>query len=292
MLKKYRKFIYILLIAIILVIFWLWQNDSMKVTRFILNYENLPHEFNGYKIVQISDLHGKYFSNKNKGLSNKIKSLSPDILFCTGDMMSSNKYDGEAFIDFLDEFNNHCPVYMCLGNHEQIASMITGEDYYSNYIQKIKDRGVIILDNERTTLKKNDDSISISGLTLALYRYSRRDTDYYDEDLFLTKADINTSIGEPEPGFNILLAHNPVYFNEYSSWGADLVLSGHVHGGIIQVPFKGGLLSPEHVFFPKYDAGLFGIKDSKIVVNRGLGSSGINLRLFNRPDITYIELRR
>ncbi len=292
MLKKYRKLIYVLLIAVFLVCFWFWQNDSLQVTRFIINYENLPQEFDGYRIVQISDMHGKYFGRNNKRLVDRISSLKPDILFVTGDMMTSNKYDGQAFIDFLEEFGQQCPVYMCLGNHEQIAGMIVGDEYYTSFIKSIQEHGVILLDNEKTTLKKKDESITISGLTLALFRYSRRDKEYYDEALFLTEADIDLSIGEAEEGFNIMLAHNPVYFSEYASWGADLVLSGHVHGGIIQVPFKGGLLSPEHVFFPEYDAGLYEIEDSIMIVNRGLGSSGVNFRLFNRPDITFIELRR
>jgi predicted MPP superfamily phosphohydrolase len=211
-------------------------------------------------------------------------------------MLSSTVDDGGAFIDFLDQFDNACPVYMCLGNHEQIAKWIndsgdTRVDYY-DFIQKVKDRGVVLLDNEKTTITRGSSKITLSGLTLELYHYSRRDTEYYDENLSLTKSYIEAVIGKRGNSFNILLAHNPAYFGEYASWGADLILSGHVHGGIIQVPFKGGLLSPERVFFPEYDAGLFEIESSKMIVNRGLGYSVINIRIFNRPDISFIELRK
>lgn len=295
MFKKYKRFLYILIVIILLSLFMYWQNSILQVSRYLLEYDKLPSAFDGYRIVQISDMHGKTFGPKNSALAKRIKSLKPDIVFATGDMMSSTKHDGGAFIDFLDEFNQQCPVYMCIGNHEQIARMLDGDGdmnkYYNAFINTIKDKGVIVLDNERVTQSEEEGTISISGLTLALYHYSRRDKDYYDENLFLTEDYMNNAIGKVESDFNILLAHNPAYFEEYASWGADLILSGHVHGGIVHVPFKGGLLSPEHVFFPEYDAGLFEIDNSKMIVNRGLGYSVFNFRLFNRPEITFIELK-
>lgn len=294
--KKVRILVYIISILIFIILFLYWQNDTLKVTKYSLKYDSLPDEFNGFKIVQISDMHGKTFGSKNSVLARRIRALKPDILFATGDMLSSTVDDGGAFIDFLDQFDNACPVYMCLGNHEQIAKWIndsgdTRVDYY-DFIQKVKDRGVVLLDNEKTTITRGSSKITLSGLTLELYHYSRRDTEYYDENLSLTKSYIEAVIGKRGNSFNILLAHNPAYFGEYASWGADLILSGHVHGGIIQVPFKGGLLSPERVFFPEYDAGLFEIESSKMIVNRGLGYSVINIRIFNRPDISFIELRK
>lgn len=291
---RLRRFIYIIAALILIVLLIYWQNNSLQISKYQLVYKDLPESFDGYRIIQISDLHGKTFGAKNSTLVKKIKSMEPDIIFVTGDMMSSTKQDGGAFLDFLELFDQLCPVYMCLGNHEQIAMIINGNDdmnqYYNAFINTIKDKGVVLLDNEHTTLGDGGDKINLSGLTLALYQYSRRDKDYYDENMFLTQDYMLSTLGEAKDGFNILLAHNPAYFDEYEAWGADLVLSGHVHGGIVQIPFKGGLLSPEHVFFPEYDAGLFELADSKMIINRGLGNSVINLRLFNRPEITFIEL--
>ena len=140
-------------------------------------------------------------------------------------------------------------------------------------------------------MKNDSDSITLLGLTPELYHYSRRDIKHYDENLSLTVSYIETVLGESPEQFNILLAHNPAYFKEYVSWGADLILSGHVHGGVIRIPFFGGVFSPEKIFFPEYDAGLFESRDSIMVVNRGLGYSKVNLRLFNRPEISFIELK-
>lgn len=293
--KKIKRSNIVLIVFLFILLFLYWDNNSLDITRYKLSYENLPESFDGYRIVQISDMHGRTFGKKNKTLAGKIKALKPDMLVATGDMMSSNVDDSQAFLDFLDSFDNFCPVYMCLGNHEQIVRwLISAGDTtvnYKSFVNEIEKRGVILLDNSCTRIKEGNEYISLDGLTLELYHYSRRDHDV-DENLFLTKEYIDDALGKPADGFTILLAHNPAYFTEYAKWGADLVLSGHVHGGVIRIPFKGGLLSPEKVFFPKYDAGLFEEGNSKMVVNRGLGYSQINFRLFNSPEISFIELKK
>lgn len=300
MAKTKRKLNILYVFIIFVVLFLYWDNNSLQVSRYTLFYDNLPEEFDGYRIVQISDMHGKTFGNNNSTLAAKIKALKPDIVLATGDMISSNKDDGKAFLDFLDQFNNECPVYMSMGNHEQIARWLNGIEEknktYESFISEVKNRAVVILDNEELVLSDKGDSrgeqdVILTGLTIELYHYSRRDLDPSDESLYLKSSYINETLGKPK-GFAILMAHNPAYFREYAEWGADLVLSGHVHGGVIQVPFKGGLLSPERVFFPEFDAGLFEEGGSKMIVNRGLGYSQINFRLFNRPEISSITLRK
>ncbi len=293
--KKKRGWAYALTLVVFLVLFLYWDNNSLEITRYSLTYSHLPEGFDGYRIVQISDMHGKTFGEKNSTLAERIKALKPDVLLATGDMMSSTVNDGGAFLDFLDAFGQYCPVYMCLGNHEQIARWLV--DYnssvnYKNFIHEVQQKGVILLDNQKVLLEKNGDQIALEGLTLELYHYSRRDVNPEDESMYLKKAYIDQTLGAPKEAFTLLMAHNPAYFKEYTAWGADLTLSGHVHGGIIQVPFKGGLLSPEHVFFPEYDAGLFENDEGRMIVNRGLGYSKINFRLFNRPEISFIELHK
>lgn len=296
MFKKNRKIYYIITFTLIfLLLFFYWQNHTLQITRYELTYDNLPKSFDGYRIVQISDMHGKTFGMENIGLANKIKSLKPDVLLITGDMMSSTINDEGAFFEFLDHFDKACQIYMCLGNHEQIARQLTNNgkdnDRYSNFINNIEDKGVILLNNEKITIKSGSDNITISGLTLELYHYSRRDIEPYDEDMSLKEYYIEEVLGKPPKEFNILLAHNPAYFKEYVSWGADLILSGHIHGGIIRIPFLGGLFSPEKIFFPEYDAGLFESNESNMIVNRGLGYSKVHIRLFNRPEISLVELK-
>ncbi|SHH94836.1 metallophosphoesterase [Clostridium grantii] len=91
---------------------------------------------------------------------------------------------------------------------------------------------------------------------------------------------------------NILLVHNPKYFEKYSNWGADLIFSGHVHGGIIRLPYLGGLLSPDRRFFPKYDNGVYENNGNKMIVSRGLGNSHLNLRINNKPELIVVTLKK
>jgi predicted MPP superfamily phosphohydrolase len=88
-----------------------------------------------------------------------------------------------------------------------------------------------------------------------------------------------------------LLAHNPKYFKSYAAWGADLTLSGHIHGGIVQIPFLGGAVSPQVEFFPKYDAGLFHENDKAMILSRGLGTHTINVRINNTAELVSIKLK-
>ncbi|NLW02820.1 MAG: metallophosphoesterase [Clostridiaceae bacterium] len=295
--KKKRPFgcLYIIIVLIFLGLFWYWQNYGLQTTRIALYYDVLPKGFDGYKIAHISDMHGIEFGRKNSALARRIRDFDPDIVVCTGDMISSHARDGQAFLDFLEEMGDQYPIYMCLGNHEQIAEWKEFEsefDYgYESFISQVKEAGVHILDNRTEILEKNGDKIRISGLALELYHYSRRDEPYADDGLLLRTEYIEEVLGSASGGFNLLLAHNPSYFKEYAEWGADLVLAGHIHGGVIRIPFKGGLLSPEHVFFPEYDAGIFEKDKSRMYVNRGLGNTVINMRLFNRPELTEITLK-
>ncbi len=294
MVRKKRGLKVTLIILVFIALFLYWQNNSLDISRYALTYEELPVGFNHYRIVQISDMHGKTFGQENSTLAKKIKDLKPDILIASGDMISSTVDDGKAFLDFLDQFDGACPVYMSMGNHEQIARWLVDEirnTDYLKFIEEVKKRGVHLLDNHKERLEKDGDTIALYGLTIELYHYSRRDLDPEDKSYYLKKSFIDEALEKPEE-FTLLMAHNPAYFKEYTAWGADLILSGHVHGGVIQVPFKGGLLSPERVFFPEYDAGLFEEGSSKMVVNRGLGYSVINFRLFNRPEISLIELNK
>lgn len=292
--KKPFGFLYIILVIIFLLLLLYWQNFSLQTTKYTLHYQDLPKGFDGFRIVQISDMHGMAFGFGNSTLVKRIEDLKPDILVLTGDMISSSAQDGQPFLDFLYRIKGTVPIYMCLGNHEQIARWYeesSDNEYgYDPFIAQVIKDGVHILDNRTEVLEKSGDQINISGLTMELYHYSRRDPEYADDNLLLQKEYINDVLGLYKNQFTILLAHNPSYFKEYVKWGADLTLAGHMHGGVIQVPFMGGLLSPEHVFFPEYDAGLFEDASRRMVVNRGLGSSKVNFRLFNRPEITEITL--
>ena len=102
---------------------------------------------------------------------------------------------------------------------------------------------------------------------------------------------LREKFGIPDPeAFHILLAHNPVYFDTYAAWGADLTLSGHLHGGIIRIPGIGGLITPQAQLFPKYDRGLISVNGKYMVVSAGLGEHTVPIRIFNPPQLILITV--
>ncbi|GAQ24937.1 phosphoesterase [Tepidanaerobacter syntrophicus] len=270
------------------------EANWLQVSDYTIVSPKIPKEFEGFRIVQLSDLHSKEFGKNNELLIQKIKAQNPDIIVATGDMLSSGDDRGEVFYDLARELVKNYDVYYIKGNHEQITefkAQEVGSEWFKSYIDSLKELGVIVLENEKVSLKKDDASINLYGLETSLLLYRGRYSSNYNGEKSIDVPSIEKKLGRCErEKYNILLTHNPAYFQIYSQWGADLVLSGHVHGGIVRLPLLGGLLSPDATFFPKYDAGEFELGDSKMIVSRGLGNSTLKLRVFNRPEIITITL--
>ena len=259
---------------------------KIDVSKYEVASSKVPKAFDGFKILQLSDLHNRRFNKNNKKIVKIIEKQKPDIIVMTGDMVSSNSAGFSNFFSLVEELDGNYPIYYIFGNHEQRLSV----EKQASIIGKLREYGVKVLNNQQEFITKDDESIQIFGLKQELIYYtnylkSKKTYSYETKDMenAIRKAD-----GKK---FNILLAHNPLYFDTYEKWGADLIFSGHVHGGIIQIPFVGGLLSPERKLFPKYSGGEYEIDDSKMVVSRGLGYTKINLRFFNNPEICVVELK-
>lgn len=282
-------------ISMVLSVIFFLDNNWLKVQRYNINSSKLPEEFNGYKILQLSDLHSKVFGKNNAPLLNKIRKINPDIIVITGDMLNSENDKGESFLNLAKNLNKEYKIiYYVEGNHEQIAKStadIENSDWFNEYMNKLKKIGIIVLDNDKIDLRKGNQSIKLYGLVLPLPYYKGKDSKNLTGEKEYQISDIKKSIGQAEKEkFNILLTHNPKYFSVYSSWGADLTLSGHMHGGYVRLPFLGGVFSPDKTIFPKYDAGEFENSRSKMIVSCGLGNGKIGFRLFNRPEITVVTL--
>ena len=265
-------------------------NTHLTKSRYNISSSNLPKSFDGFRILQISDLHDKEFGEKNSRLLKSIKKENPDIIVATGDIVNSTDTP-EGFassVSFMTEIASDYDVYYVDGNHETAMDNINSE-YYENWIAAIKDSGVIVLDNESTQIKKHGETINIHGLWFN-GRYYNNMGDENAEKYYLELEHVEKLIGSSSDGFDILLTHNPIYFDVYEKWGAELILTGHMHGGVIRIPFKGGLISPERVYWPEYDAGEFQKNASVMIVNRGLGNAGSGYRFLNWPDISVITL--
>ncbi|NLM09241.1 MAG: metallophosphoesterase [Clostridiaceae bacterium] len=263
-----------------------FDNNFLEVLQYSAASNKIPPLFKGFKILQISDLHSKEFGNYNKRLVKKITGENPDIVVMTGDMVNSRDTDFEVFINFARQISKSYDIYYIVGNHEQNLS----DDKRKILIDNLNEIGIRVLDNEKVMITRGTDSINLYGLWFNL-RYYKDLNNEYTKDVFFGADQIQSILGNLDTdSYNILLTHNPLYADTYSDWGADLILSGHMHGGMIRVPFIGGLLSPEREFFPKYDAGKYQVNGKILIVNRGLGNGDFGIRVFNRPEISVITL--
>ena len=249
------KIIFIFIGIFILMYLYIKYNvNTLEVTKYVVENKKVPKEFDGYNIVQISDLHSKLFGENNKKLIQKIKSLNPDIVVVTGDLIDGENNNYNVALDFMKEISKLYRVYYIIGNHEQKSLIKKYKDEYKDYFNKLHQIDFVNLDNNKVEIVKGDSNINLYGLTVPYSCYK-----YLFDDKEITTIDskfLEQKLGDLNKNeFNILLAHTPFYFDEYEKWGADLTLCGHVHGGIVRLPIVGGLLSPDRKFFPKYDLG-------------------------------------
>ena len=264
--------------------------NTLEVTKYVVENKKVPKEFDGYNIVQISDLHSKLFGENNKKLIQKIKSLNPDIVVVTGDLIDGENNNYNVALDFMKEISKLYRVYYIIGNHEQKSLIKKYKDEYKDYFNKLHQIDFVNLDNNKVEIVKGDSNINLYGLTVPYscykYLFDNQETTSIDIDFLEEK------LGKVDrEQFNILLAHTPFYFDEYEKWGADLTLCGHVHGGIVRLPLVGGLLSPDRKFFPKYDLGEYIKNKSTMIVSKGLGGSKVLIRVNCKPEIVNIKLK-
>jgi hypothetical protein len=247
----------------------------LAVTEYSLEYENLPSELRGLRIVQLSDLHGMSFGEGNRRLIEKVSALEPDIIVLTGDYIEGTD-DIEVVKTLCAALVKIAPVYFCSGNHDW------GSGKISDLAAALEECGVRYLRNEYETVTLGDAQLVIAGV---------EDPNSWAE--MTTPDELAQSIAENAPNaFVILLGHRNYWCEEYPDLPVDLIFSGHGHGGVIRLPGGVGVLGTEHNFFPEYDCGVFKSGRYNMVVSRGLGGNGVLLvpRFLNNPEIVCVTL--
>jgi predicted MPP superfamily phosphohydrolase len=257
------------------------DNTLIQVSKYEINSDKIPKEFNKFKIVHLSDFHNYGFRRDNLKMFEIIDEESPDIIVMTGDMVNKYDKDFEKFLSLAETLSKKYKIYYIVGNHE-IRLKKEDLEYILN---KLKGFGIKILKDEKITIARKSAHINLYGLHIPLSYYK-----IINRPNNVGKV-INKVLKQcKEEEFNILLAHNPLFFEEYSKYNVDLTLSGHVHGGMIRLPIVGAILSPERKFFPKYSGGIYEINSKKLVVSRGLGHSKRGMRFLNKRDLVSITL--
>ena len=247
---------------------------DIQLTDYELASDRLPPEMDGLRIVQLSDLHGAEFGRDNGRLIRLVEGQRPDIIALTGDMAGS---PGElaALESLLAGIAGLAPVYYVSGNHEFAGGVI---DELRALLEKYQVRS---LENEYEVFEKNGGRIAIAGVD-----------DPNGRADMVTPAALCASLRSEYPGdYALLLGHRNYWVARCPELPVDLVLCGHAHGGIVRLPFVGGLLNTNHSFGAEYEAGLYYSGSYCMEVSRGLGNSISVPRLFNRPELVTIVLR-
>ncbi len=282
--KKYIKSAIVLLIVIALLLFCSYQNRHLETTYYTYKAEHLDAEFDGYRIVQISDLHNAKFGKDNQKLVDRIRECEPDMIVLTGDLVDSNHTNVDRAVQFVDEIVKICPVYYVTGNHEYWLEA----SEYDELMSGLADAGVVILDDQVVEISRGDAKFRLVGLDDRSLSDGTLGTLLNDQAGQKEETADNENSEKKE--FTVVLAHEPQYLARYAGIGVDLVLSGHAHGGQFRLPFVGGIVTPDQGFFPEYTAGEYYMDSTEMIVSRGLGNSVIPVRLFNYPEIVCVEL--
>lgn len=241
-----------------------------------------------HTIILLSDLHGQSYGRQNEILLEAIRGQNPEAIFIAGDMLVGSKMKSpQVAEDFVKALVDICPVFYANGNHEQRlkeAWEIPGTDYLA-YRQSLIDAGVQYLENTKAEFSWDGVAVDVYGLELgsemfAKFRRCQLPQDYMER-----------ALGAADDGnYNILIAHNPVYAKEYAAWGADLTVSGHLHGGIVRIPFWRGVISPQGRLFPKHSGELRMVDQMAMVVSKGIGIHTIKLRFFNPAEVVVLHV--
>ena len=237
------------------------------------------------RLLVLSDLHCNPFLLKNTEFLERLRMEKPDGICIAGDAI--NKYDGEknfAVLPFLQELSQIAPVYYSYGNHESKWQTVAPEEF-SAYKEQVLKMGIHFLDNEAVCFKKGNQTIQMIGFTLPREMFQKGRRPQVSAEMM---ESVRTQI-RPDAEYSILLAHSPEYIELYEQLPIQLVCSGHLHGGLVRLPFLGGLVSPQ-LRPPMHTKGLYERKNLRLLVSAGLGSHTIWMRVWNRIEYICLEI--
>jgi hypothetical protein len=262
---------------------------NFRVKRYTVTDKKIPKSFDGYRIAVVGDLHNFHYGEDNRELVSCLDKEKPDVVILVGDMVLCRKRAEKENLrtaEFVNRLAERFPLFYGIGNHEKglIDKKDDVGDIWQQY-KKLLSEKVRILSNESVQITRNSEKISVYGLDIDRYFYRRI------KKIPMGVNYLTDKLGKCPDEYCILVAHNPDYFDDYAGWGAALTLSGHIHGGMVRLPFLGGVLSPKLKIFPKYDYGYFEKNDRKMIITGGLGGHQPKIRINNFPELVMVTLK-
>ena len=273
--RKNRVLRFLIILSLLVALLWsLYDSNSrISVSRYTLRLQTLPAAFEGLRIAHLSDIHANRFGEGDDRLLETLRALDPHLIAITGDLTDANGQIPRV-TQLCAELTAIAPVYYVSGNHEW------GTDEAYALFDALEQAGVTVLRNEYVTLTAGQARLVLAGVDDVNGPYDMKTPEQLMEEIRAAEGDACT----------ILLAHRPEFFDQYAALGFDLVLSGHIHGGMVRLPLLGGLLAPGRDFFPEYDLGQFTSGGSTLIVSGGLSGVGAFPRVFNPYDLPLITL--
>ena len=266
----------LVLTALLAAAFLLWGNCSLQTTETALVSPALPPAFDGLRIVELADLHGRVFGRGSRRLLAAVRRAEPDLICIDGDLFDEHT-DLAMLPPLLRGLCAIAPVYYVTGNHEWRVPGLRG------ILAQMRACGVTVLQDDWRVLRRGEDALIVAGTDDPCGPAERKTP----AELI---ADIRAEAGEA--AFLLLLTHRNDQLPQWSALGVQAVLAGHCHGGVVRLPFVGGLFGTDRRLFPAWDAGLYRQGETALYVSRGLGYTNVHFRLFNRPEVAVIVLRR
>lgn len=272
--KKIRRLLALLALFALAAGFVYWQNFTLQVEPVELFFESLPPQFDGLRVAELSDLHGRSFGKNNVRLLRTLQKARPDMICICGDLFDE-KTDLTMLEPLLTGLTDIAPVYYVTGNHEwQVKNL-------REILQKMRGWGVTVLENEGRVLSRGGAEMVVAGVHDPCGPY----------DMKTPAALVRELRSAQGNDFTLMLSHRNDELAMWSQLGVQLVLSGHCHGGVVRLPFVGGVFGTRREMFPEYDAGVYRQDGTTLFVSRGLGYTNVHFRLFNRPHVPIMILR-